>query len=132
VQEYKRQGGGYRGKKPEGTSLRQWTEEDWGTKSGRKSLDTGERYLPKKAREALSEEEYRLTSNKKRRDAQRGRQHSGQPPRIAEKTARYRRGSGDRRRNEKAKAELYEEARRAGIAGRSKMSKRELGRALAR
>jgi hypothetical protein len=50
VQEYKRRGGGYRGRKPTDTSLEQWTEEEWGTKSGRKSLESGERYLPKRAR----------------------------------------------------------------------------------
>ena len=82
----------YTGRKPKDTSLEQWTEEEWGTKSGRKSLESGERYLPKRAREALSDEEYRATSDKKRRDLERGRQHSRQPLRIAEKTARHRHG----------------------------------------
>jgi hypothetical protein len=132
VQEYKRQGGGYRGEKPETTSLQQWTEEDWGTKSGRRSRDTGERYLPREAREALSDEDYRRTSDKKRRDARRGRQHSGQPPRIAGKTAKYRHGTAGAGRSGKSKAVLYEDVKRAGIAGRSKMSKSELERALAR
>ena len=39
-------------------SLKKWTKEEWGTKSGKPSTQgkkaTGERYLPKKAREALS------------------------------------------------------------------------------
>ena len=112
VQEYKRRGGGYRGRKPKDTSLEQWTEEEWGTKSGRKSLESGERYLPKRAREALSDEEYRATSDKKRRDLQRGRQHSRQPLRIAEKTARHRHGGTGGERREPTKSELYEEARR--------------------
>ena len=30
-------------------SLRSWTKQEWGTKSGKKSSETGERYLPKKA-----------------------------------------------------------------------------------
>ena len=103
VQEYKRRGGGYRGRKPKETSLEQWTKEDWGTKSGRRSLESGERYLPKRAREALSDEEYRATSDKKRRDLERGRQYSRQPKRIAEKTARYRDGrTGERREPTKA------------------------------
>ena len=38
-------------------SLDSWTKEDWGTKSGKNSTQgkdaTGERYLPRKAREAL-------------------------------------------------------------------------------
>ncbi len=49
VQEYKKEGGGYAGPKAPDNSLVKWTEEDWGTKSGRKSGETGERYLPKRA-----------------------------------------------------------------------------------
>jgi Family of unknown function (DUF5872) len=129
VQEYRRRGGGYRGRKPEATSLEQWTEEEWGTRSGRKSLESGERYLPKAAREELSDEEYRATSRKKRRDLRRGKQHSRQPPSIAEKTAKHRHdGTGQRR--ETTKADLYEEAKRRDLRGRSRMSKDELARAL--
>jgi Family of unknown function (DUF5872) len=131
VQEYKRRGGGYRGRKPKETSLEQWTAEEWGTKSGRKSLESGERYLPKRAREALSDEEYRATSDKKRRDLARGIQYSRQPRRIAEKTARYRAGRA-RERREPTKADLYEEARRRDLPGRSSMSKAELAQALKR
>ena len=43
-------------------SLSNWTKEEWGTKSGKNSTQgskaTGERYLPKKARAALSDKEY--------------------------------------------------------------------------
>ena len=43
-------------------SLSNWTKEEWGTKSGKNSTmkvkATGERYLPKKARAALSDAEY--------------------------------------------------------------------------
>lgn len=130
VQEYKRRGGGYRGRKPKDTSLERWTAEEWGTKSGRKSLESGERYLPKRAREELSNEEYRATSDKKRRDLRRGRQHSRQPRRIAEKTARHRHGGNGGKRREPTRAELYAEARRRDVRGRSKMSKAELARAL--
>jgi hypothetical protein len=131
VQEYKRRGGGYRGRKPKDTSLEQWTEEEWGTKSGRKSLESGERYLPKRAREELTDEEYRATSDKKRRDLERGKQHSRQPLRVAEKTARYRDGrTGERR--EPTKSDLYQEARRRDLPGRSNMSKAELAQALKR
>ena len=75
-------------------SLKKWTKEKWGTKSGKPSTQgakaTGERYLPKKAREALSAKEYAATSKKKREDTKRGKQHSKQPKKIAKKTARYR------------------------------------------
>ena len=53
-------------------SLKKWTKQDWGTKSGKPSTQgkkaTGERYLPKKARQALSDAEYAATSRKKRAD----------------------------------------------------------------
>jgi hypothetical protein len=76
-------------------SLKKWTKEEWGTKSGKPSTQgskaTGERYLPKKAREALSDKEYAATSAKKREDTKKGKQHSAQPKKIAKKTARHRR-----------------------------------------
>jgi hypothetical protein len=92
---YKEKGGGYTGEKTEAQkSMSKWTKEDWGTKSGKPSTQgpkaTGERYLPKKAREALSSEEYSRTSAKKREDAKKGKQFSKQPEGIAKKTARFR------------------------------------------
>jgi phospholipase/lecithinase/hemolysin len=92
---YKDKGGKYSGKKTEAQkSLTKWTKEEWGTKSGKPSTEgpkaTGERYLPKKAREALSQEEYKRTSEKKREDLKKGKQFSSQPKAIAEKTAKYR------------------------------------------
>jgi hypothetical protein len=78
-------------KKPQ-KSLKKWTKQEWGTKSGKPSTQgkgaTGERYLPKKAREALSAKEYAATSKKKREDTKKGKQHSKQPTKIARKTRR--------------------------------------------
>jgi len=75
-------------------SLKKWTKEEWGTKSGKPSTQgskaTGERYLPKKARQALSTKEYATTSRKKKADTAKGKQVSKQPKKIAKKTARYR------------------------------------------
>ncbi len=75
-------------------SLKKWSKEKWGTKSGKPSTQgakaTGERYLPKAAREALSAKEYAATSKKKREDTKKGKQHSKQPKKIAKKTARHR------------------------------------------
>ena len=71
-------------------SLKNWGDQDWGTKSGKRSSDTGERYLPRKAREALTDSEYAATSAKKRKDKAAGKQHSKQPKRIAKKVARHR------------------------------------------
>ncbi len=82
-------------KKPQ-KSLRKWTKQQWGTKSGKPSTQgskaTGERYLPKKAREALSDKEYAATTRKKREDTKKGKQHSKQPKKIAKKTSKHRRG----------------------------------------
>ena len=80
-------------KKPQ-QSLKSWGDQDWGTKSGKKSSETGERYLPKAARESLSDSEYAATTAAKRKDKAAGKQHSKQPKKIAEKTARYRKNKG--------------------------------------
>ena len=71
-------------------SLKNWTKQDWGTKSGKPSAKTGERYLPKKAINALSSKEYAATTRKKKADTAKGKQHSSQPKKVAKKTAKYR------------------------------------------
>ena len=95
VAEYKKKGGGY-GKnsaKRRNTSLGKWTRQKWGTKSGKNSVvgkkATGERYLPKKARDALTNKEYKRTSRKKRKDTKKGVQYSRQPRKISRKTGKY-------------------------------------------
>ena len=92
---YKEKGGSYSGPKTKAQkSLSKWTKEDWGTKSGKPSTQgknaTGERYLPKEARQALSSSEYAATSAKKKADTKKGKQFSSQPKAIAKKTAKYR------------------------------------------
>ena len=76
-------------------SLSSWTKEEWGTKSGKNSTQgkeaTGERYLPKKARESLSDKEYARSTARKRAATRKGKQFSKQPDDIAKKTARHRR-----------------------------------------
>ena len=67
-------------------SLKAWGEQDWQTKSGKKSSVTGERYLPKKAIQALSAEEYARTTAEKRKAKKKGKQFSSQPKQIAKKT----------------------------------------------
>jgi hypothetical protein len=95
AQAYEKAGGGYSGSKTaKQKSLSKWTKEDWGTKSGKPSTQgskaTGERYLPKKARESLTPAEYAATTRAKRRGTAAGKQFVKQPPKIAKKTARYR------------------------------------------
>jgi len=127
VAEYKHEGGGYKGAKSADNHLTQWTKEEWGTKSGHESLETGERYLPKKARAALSDKEYAETSRKKRADLKKGKQFSAQPAKVAEKTATARKVPHD---EELSRAELLARAREKGIAGPSRMRKAELVAAL--
>jgi hypothetical protein len=86
---YKKAGGGYSGSKS-GNSLSKWTKQDWGTKSGKPSGETGERYLPKKAIKALSPSEYAATTRAKREGSKEGKQFVSQPKSIANKTAKYR------------------------------------------
>jgi hypothetical protein len=90
VLEYKKEGGGYKGNKKEDNSLVEWTKQDWRTKSGKPSLETGERYLPKKSIEHLSSAEYSRTSRLKREAMKEGEQFSKQPASIAKKVRLYR------------------------------------------
>jgi hypothetical protein len=95
VKYYKGSGGTYSGpKKKSSNKLSQWSKQDWGTKSGKPSTQgpkaTGERYLPKKARQALSSQEYAATTKAKREDTKAGKQFSSQPKKIADKTKKYR------------------------------------------
>ena len=70
--------------------MTKWTKEDWGTKSGKPSGKTGERYLPRKARESLSSAEYAATTKAKRAGTKAGKQFVPQPEKVAKKTARFR------------------------------------------
>jgi hypothetical protein len=90
VARYKKSGGGYSGKKESSNSLSKWTREKWGTKSGKPSLETGERYLPEAARKALTNKEYAATTRAKRIGKAMGKQFVSQPKKIKEKTAKYR------------------------------------------
>jgi hypothetical protein len=71
-------------------SLKQWTKQKWRTKSGKKSSETGERYLPSAAIKSLSPKEYAATTAAKRRGTKKGKQFVSQPKKIAKKTRKYR------------------------------------------
>lgn len=149
--EYKKEGGGYAGKKAADNHLQQWTDEEWGTKSGQESGKTGERYLPKKARESLTDKEYAASTAKKRADTRKGKQFSKQPKAAAEKAAAARedgqsaakasgkgassgtgsgKGSGKTSGKSETKAELMRKARAQNVPGRSRMSKAQLEHAV--
>jgi len=88
---YKDKGGEYTGEKTKAQKdLSKWTKEDWGTKSGKKSSETGERYLPAKAIKALTPAEYAATTKAKREGTKAGKQFVKQPEAIAKKVKPFR------------------------------------------
>jgi len=89
TQKYKSAGGGYKGPKSSSNSLAKWTKEEWGTRSGKPSTQgpkaTGERYLPKAARNKLTAAEYAATTRAKREGTRAGKQFVPQPESIKKK-----------------------------------------------
>lgn len=71
-------------------NLKDWGSQDWRTKSGKKSSETGERYLPAKAIKALTPSEYAATTKAKREATAKGKQFSKQPKKVAEKIKGFR------------------------------------------
>lgn len=71
-------------------SLKDWGDQKWTTKSGKKSSETGERYLPKKAIDALSPAEYAATTKAKRAGKAAGKQFVAQPKSIKAKVKPFR------------------------------------------
>lgn len=86
VKLYKERGGGYVGSKSDKNSLVKWTKEDWDY--------VGEpghsRYLPKKARQALSPGQKSATSRAKNEGTSHGKQWVPQPESIAKITRKFR------------------------------------------
>jgi hypothetical protein len=72
-------------------SLKAWSDQKWTTKSGKRSSDTGERYLPEAAIKSLSPQEYAATTRAKREGKAKGKQFVAQPKTIAKKVAPFRR-----------------------------------------
>jgi hypothetical protein len=71
-------------------SLKSWGDQKWTTKSGKKSSETGERYLPEKAIKALSPQEYAATTKAKRAGKAKGQQFVPQPKGVKNKVKPYR------------------------------------------
>jgi hypothetical protein len=71
-------------------SLKAWGDQKWTTKSGKPSSETGERYLPKKAIQALSPQEYAATTKAKRAGKAAGKQFVPQPAKVKAKVKPYR------------------------------------------
>lgn len=122
TREYQKRGGGYdeSGPSKDETGLHEWTEEDWGTRSGGESGETGERYLPKTVRMLLTDDEYRRSTRKKRKGQE---QFVDQPEDVRGKVALI-------RKDGPTKAMLDERAAELGIEGRSGLSKEKLLKAI--
>ena len=71
-------------------SLKNWGKQKWRTKSGKKSSETGERFLPEAAIKSLTPAEYAATTRAKRKAKRQGKQFSKQPKSIMKKTRRFR------------------------------------------
>jgi len=71
-------------------SLKAWGDQKWRTRSGKRSSDTGERYLPEAAIKSLSPAEYAATTRAKRAGKAKGKQFVAQPKSIAKKVAPFR------------------------------------------
>jgi hypothetical protein len=71
-------------------SLKDWSAQNWRTKSGKPSSETGERYLPEKAIKSLTPAEYAATTRAKREATSKGKQFAKQPKKVAAKVARSR------------------------------------------
>lgn len=75
-------------------SLVKWTDEKWGTRSGKPSTQgpqaTGERYLPAAAIKAMPASTYAASSAAKRKDLRAGKQFSKQPASAAKIAKKFR------------------------------------------
>ena len=58
---------------PSQKSLKNWSAQNWRTKSGKKSSVTGERYLPASVIKRLSASEYARSTAKKRKNRKRAK-----------------------------------------------------------
>ena len=118
VSEYKKRGGGYEDDGPDqdDTDLHAWTEEEWGTKSGEESGETGERYLPKAVRMVLTEDEYARSTKRKRGSDE---QFVDQPGDVREKVASI-------KQNGPTRDMLIKRAKDLELHGYSDMTKDEL------
>ena len=70
-------------------SLRRWTKQKWGTKSGKPSKKTGERYLPQRLLKALSSSEYAYETRKKRKATKAGKQRAKYSAKTRKRMRRY-------------------------------------------
>ena len=70
-------------------SLRRWTKQKWGTKSGKPSRKTGERYLPQRLLKAMTKSEYAYETRKKRKATKAGKHRAKYSRKTRKRMRRY-------------------------------------------
>lgn len=137
VQEYEKQGGGYKQDKKDDAakSLEAWTDQNWQTMEGdgeARGDRITKRYLPKEVWDNLSDEEKREAERTKEKGSKSGEQYVSWTPAIKRAMAEAGYGPDDNgdEDDEPTKQELYEAAQDLNVSGRSKMDKDELKKAV--
>ena len=78
VLEYKSKGGTYIGPKSPNNSLTKWTDQKWGYIDGKK----GNRYLPEKVRNKLTNKEKNIENTAKKTATKKGESHAKYSPEV--------------------------------------------------
>ena len=131
VQEYEKQGGGYKNeeKDDDAKSLEKWTDNDWETSGGKAEADGAEgmaRYLPHDAWALLTEADQEKANQTKERQDDNGEQYADWPDIVRRTMAEIGVAEGEGL----TKDELMERARELDVEGRSSMNKDELKQAI--
>ena len=131
VQEYEKQGGGYKNdeKDADAKSLEKWTDNNWETSGGKAEADGAEgmaRYLPHDAWALLTEADQKKANQTKKKQDDDGEQYADWPDIVPRTMAEIGVAEG----KGLTKDELMERAQELDVAGRSSMNKDELKQAI--
>ena len=131
VQEYEKQGGGYKNdeKDADAKSLEKWTDNNWETSGGKAEADGAEgmaRYLPHDAWALLTEADQKKANQTKKKQDDDGEQYADWPDIVRRTMAEIGVAEGEGL----TKDELMERAQELDVAGRSSMNKDELKQAI--
>jgi hypothetical protein len=137
VQEYEKQGGGYKqsedDKDEAAQSLEEWSEQDWQTQAGEaQARQDGKtkRYLPKAVWDKLSDAEKQEAERTKQQASKQGEQYVEWPDAVKRAMQELEADGASESDSEPTKAELYEKAQDLEVEGRSQMDKDELQQAI--
>ncbi|MGB3800995.1 MAG: Rho termination factor N-terminal domain-containing protein [Lewinella sp.] len=131
VQEYEKQGGGYKSDKKDDAaqSLQQWTKNEWETSDGDAAANGAEgmaRYLPHDAWALLTGDGRKKANKTKKKTDKEGDQYADWPDIVQRTMAEIGVIDGDGL----SKDELMDRAQELDVAGRSTMNKDELKQAI--